>query len=109
MIKKFEEKETENLILSLAKQGLTSEKIGLELKNKCFPTRQVKISEILKKHELYHDADIKNLKESTEKLKKHLSINKQDYKTKRTLLIKEAKLRKLEKIRKEVIKDAKSN
>ena len=39
--------------------------------------------------------DIKNLTSTVEKLKEHLQKNNHDYRTKRTLLIKEAKLRKL--------------
>lgn len=41
--------------------------------------------------------DIKNLTAKIEKLRKHLEKNKKDYKTKRALTIKEAKLRKLKK------------
>ena len=46
------------------------------------------------------DKDIKNLRARVEKLKAHIQKNKHDYKTKRTLQIKEAKLRKLEAYRK---------
>lgn len=46
------------------------------------------------------DKDIKNLTSTVEKLKAHLQKNKHDYKTKRALLIKEAKLRKLRGYRK---------
>lgn len=48
--------------------------------------------------------DIKDLDSKVEKLKKHLEKNKHDYKTKRTLLIKSAKLRKLQQYRKRKIK-----
>jgi len=41
------------------------------------------------------NTDIQNLKARVEALKKHLSKNKHDYRTKRTLQIKQAKLRKL--------------
>lgn len=43
--------------------------------------------------------DLASLKERVEKLKIHLSKNKHDYKTKRTLSIKQAKILKLEKYR----------
>ena len=45
------------------------------------------------------DKDMEDLKVRIEKLKTHLEKNKQDNRTKRTLLIKEAKLRKLKKYR----------
>ena len=44
--------------------------------------------------------DIASLTEKVEKLKKHLEKNKHDYRTKRILMIKEAKLNKLRKYRK---------
>jgi ribosomal protein S15P/S13E len=46
------------------------------------------------------ERDIKNLEKRIEKLKKHLSKNKHDYTTRRILMIKEAKLRKLKNYRK---------
>jgi len=44
--------------------------------------------------------DIQDLEARIEKLKKHLEKNKHDFRTKRALLIKEAKLRKLKNYRK---------
>lgn len=110
MRKKTEEntrsgKEIESLIVDLAKQGLTPEKIGQKLKeeNK-IKARDfgIKIGKMLREHNLYTDPDIKNLTTRTEKLKKHLEKNKHDNKTKRILLIKEAKLRKLRNYKKRV-------
>ena len=46
------------------------------------------------------DRDIKNLEATEEKLKNHLKKNIHDYKTKRALLIREAKLRKLKNYKK---------
>ena len=105
--KKAEEKEIkageiEKKVAELANQGLTSEKIGLILKRE-FKTSKasgVVIGKILKKANLFKDPDIENLRHRVEKLKKHLEKNKHDYKTKRTLAIKEAKLKKLIKYRK---------
>jgi len=74
---------------------MTSEKIGLELKKHHANIKDIKskIGKILK--EKFTSPDIKNLKEKIEQLKKHISIHKHDFKTKRTLLIKQGKLKKL--------------
>jgi len=96
------EKEIESLVIDLAKQGLTSEKIGLKLKkehNINAKLSGLKISKILRKHNLYQDADIKNLTEGVDKLKKHIAKNRQDHNTKRALFIKEAKLKKLRELK----------
>ena len=45
------------------------------------------------------DIDIKHLAAKVEKLKKHLQKHKHDYRTKRALTIKEAKLKKLKEYR----------
>lgn len=95
----------EKTIVELAKQGNTSEKIGLILKEK-HNIKNVKketgkkISQILKENEVYIDADIKNLKEKIAKLEKHLSKNRHDYPTKRIFPIKSSELRRFEKYRK---------
>ncbi len=104
-LKNGKEKETnpieeEKIIVDLAKQGLTAEKIGLILKEKYNIRPKAKgivIGKILRKHNLYQNPDIKNLSIRANKIKKHLSKNKHDHKTKRTLLIKEVKLKKLNK------------
>jgi len=48
-----------------------------------------------KEESLGVDVDIKYLTATVEKLKKHLQKHKHDYRTKRALTIKEAKLKKL--------------
>lgn len=48
------------------------------------------------RHKKETPSEIEFLKAIIERLKNHLAKNKHDYKTKRTLLIKEAKLHKLE-------------
>jgi small subunit ribosomal protein S15 len=101
--KKLTESEAEKIIIELAKQGITSEKIGLMLKKdykiinfeKEF---KKKISQVLKENNIYVSPDKRNLSLQIEKLKKHFSKNKKDQPTKRILLIQEAKLRKLEKL-----------
>ncbi len=91
-------KEIESLIVSLGKQGLTSEKIGLALKkehNIKAKKQGIKIGKIMKDNQLENTPDIKNIQARIQKLEKHLGKNKHDNATKRTLLIKRAKLRKL--------------
>jgi len=99
---KLNEKEIESLILDLAKQGMTSEKIGLKLKEKGINAKShsLKINKVLKKNNLFEDADIKNLALRVEKMKKHSARNRQDHNVKRALSIKEAKLKKLREYRK---------
>ncbi len=99
MTAKLSREEFENKIIELAEQGITAEKIGLilkkELKIKSKRLFGKRISKFLKEKNIYINPDIKNLKESVEKLKKHRSKHKKDKSCKRTLAIKEAKLRKL--------------
>lgn len=93
--------EGEKIILELAKKGMMHEKIGLVLKKEHKITKKhlgKRISKVLKENNLYIDSDIKNLRKSIEKLKEHLKKNKADKSCKRSLMIKDAKLRKLEKI-----------
>ena len=94
----------EKTIIELAKSGMTSEKIGLVLKQR-YNIKNIKkeigkrISKVLKENNLYVDADIKNIKEKLEKLKKHSEKNKHDYVAKRKIVIEASKLRRLEKYR----------
>jgi len=95
---KIEASGIENKIIELAKQGLTSEKIGLELKKQRIFTKSAlnkKIGKILKESKHYIHADLQNTGKIVERLKKHLASNKHDYPSKRALLIKEAAYTKL--------------
>ena len=95
---KYTEKDIEGIILKLAKQGMTSEKIGLSLRDSYgIPTTKVynkKISQILKENKIYEDSTLKNLKGKQEVLRKHVEKNKQDKKTKRALTILTARIAK---------------
>ena len=101
---KFNEKDVEAITLKLAKQGLTSEKIGLVLRDSYgIPTTKVlgkKISQILKENKLYEDATLKNLEKKQETIRKHLEKNKQDKRTRRALTIISARIAKLKKYKK---------
>lgn len=95
------EANVEEKIVELAKKGISPEKIGLELKKQGLFVKKTlgkRITEVLKSRGIEMNADLLNLQRNVETLKKHISINKLDFKAKRALLIKEANLNKLKKI-----------
>jgi len=83
--KKISEKDFEKKVIELAKKGLTSEKIGEELrKEKIHPKEfSKKISKILKENNLYKNPDLKNTEAKLKKVSEHYEKNKQDKKAKR--------------------------
>jgi ribosomal protein S15P/S13E len=76
--KKLSQKDYENKVLELAKKGLTSEKIGEELRKQGIHPKEYnkKISKILGKE--YVNPDLKNVEDKLERIKKHYEKNKQD-------------------------------
>ena len=76
--KKISQSEFEKKVLELAKKGLTSEKIGEELRQQKIHPKEYdkKISKILK--DKYVNPDLKNIEKKLEKIKKHFDKNKQD-------------------------------
>ena len=82
---KLSESEFEKKVIELAKSGLTSEKIGEALRQQSIHTQEhnQKISEILKKNNLYVNSDLKNVETKLERVKKHYEKNKQDKRAKR--------------------------
>lgn len=78
--KALSEKEYEKLVLDLASKGLTSEKIGQELKNQGIHPGKYnkKISAILKENDNYVNPDLKNVSDKLERIKIHYEKNKQD-------------------------------
>jgi len=104
-IKKIDKKkieEIEKLIVDLAKKGMTSEKIGLKLKEKGIYVKNygLKIGKILEKYNFPNDADIRNLEKKIERMKKHFQRHPHDYSVTRPLSIRIGKLNKLKKLRK---------
>jgi len=101
---KFSEKEIKAIVIKLAKQGLTSEKIGLGLRDSYgIPTTKLfgkKISQILKENKMYTDANLINLEKKQKLIKEHIEKNKQDEKSKRALTIITARIFKLKKYKK---------
>ena len=82
---KIAEKDFEKKVVELAKQGLTSEKIGEKLRREKIHPQEFskKISKILKENNSYLVPEIKNTEEKLEKIRKHLEKNKQDKKAMR--------------------------
>jgi ribosomal protein S15P/S13E len=82
---KLSEKDYEKKVIELAKQGLTSEKIGESLRQqKIHPKEQPKkISKILKENNIYVQPDLKNVETKLNGIKSHFESNKQDKRAKR--------------------------
>ena len=78
--KKLSQLAFEKKVVELADKGLTSEKIGEELKRQQIHPKDYskKISKILKEKEKYANPDLKNVEEKLEKIKKHFEKNKND-------------------------------
>lgn len=99
---RYKEDEVERLVVKLAKEGNSSAKIGLILRDK-YGIPSVKkitgktISEIMKENDLYSDypEDLFNLLKQAVKLREHLKKNKRDYTSKRGLELLESKIRRL--------------
>ncbi len=76
--KKLTKEEYEKKVIELANKGLTSEKIGEELKKQGIHSKEYdkKISQILGNKHI--SPDLKNTEEKLRKIEKHLEKNKQD-------------------------------
>ena len=98
MAEKLTKEKYTELVLALAGKGMTSERIGIEIKkeHKITPRSIEKISKILKNSDIKIQPDMENLKISIQTLEKHGSQHRQDNTYKRSLTIKKAKLRKLQ-------------
>jgi len=96
-IKKLTQEEFEKKVLELAKKGLTSERIGEELKKQNIHPKEhkKKISKIL--GDKYSIPDIKNVEIKLGKIKKHFEKNKKDKKAMREKERIAAQLRRLKK------------
>ena len=96
----------EKKIIEFGKKGLTSEKIGEELRQQgIHPKEHDKtISQILKEKELYVIPELKNVEEKLTKIEKHLETNKQDKRAKREKTRIFSQLRKIKKYHKIKIK-----
>lgn len=100
---KYSEEEVKQIIVKLANKGITSEKIGLILRDQYgIPKAKLynlKISRVLGEKELFEEPTLKNLKAKVEKMKKHVSVHKHDQVGRRSETISKAKLKKIEEYR----------
>jgi len=100
---KYKEKEIEDIVLKLAKEGKQSAEIGLILRDQYgIPSvrmNKLKISRIMKSNELYPEMpeDMINLMKRAVALQVHMTKNKKDYTSKRGLELTESKIRRLAK------------
>jgi len=101
---KLSKKEIEELVIKLAKQGMSATKIGQTLKD-TYNISSIKaiignkIKKILKANKIEEKipCDLQDLLNHAEALKKHIEKNKQDKNAKRGLQLTEAKIIKLTK------------
>ena len=95
---KYSEDEVKAIIIKLANKGLTSEKIGLTLRDQYGIPKvklfNLKIRKVLQEQNKFEDPSVKNLNLKLENVIKHYSKNKQDKKAERSLIITRAKLKK---------------
>ena len=96
---KYTQKEVEAIIIKLADKGLTSEKIGLALRDQYGVPKtkiyNIKIGKILKEKAKFQEPADLNLSKKLEKVIAHYKKNKQDKKAERSLIITKAKLKKI--------------
>ena len=104
--KKPTQAEFEKKVIELANKGLTSEKIGENLRQQGIHPKEYnkKISKILKEKDKYVNPDLKNVQEKLERIQKHKEKNKQDKRAMREKDRVFAQLRKLKKYFKVAIK-----
>ena len=93
---KYTDKEVKELINKLAEQGMTSEKIGLVLRDQYgIPRTKLfgfKIKEVM--DEKFKEPTLINLDNKLKKIINHYDKNKQDKKAERSLIITKAKYKK---------------
>lgn len=104
--KKITQVEFEKKVIELADKGLTSEKIGEELRKQNIHPKEYskKISKILKEKDKYINSDLKNIEEKLERLNKQVENNHQDKRAMREKDRVFSQLRKLKKHFKVAIK-----
>ena len=95
---KYTEDEVKAIILKLADKGITSEKIGLILRDQYgIPKAKIynlKIGEVLKEKNKFQEPALLNLQKKLEKIEAHYKKHIHDQKTKRALIITSAKIKK---------------
>lgn len=96
---KYTEEEVKEIILKLADKGLTTEKIGLVLRDQYgIPKVKIynlKIGEVLKEKNKFTEPSLLNLQKRKDRVEGHSIKNKQDKKAERSLILVKAKLKKV--------------
>jgi|TARA_Y100000310_G_scaffold65418_1_gene60926 ribosomal protein S15P/S13E len=97
--KKISQPDFEKKVIELSKKGLTSEKIGENLRKQNIHPKEYskKISKILKENNSYVNPDLTNVEKKLGMIKTHFEKNKQDKRAKRDVVRVSAKIRKLKK------------
>jgi len=97
---KYTEEEVKAIIQKLAGQGLTSEKIGLILRDQYGIPKvkiyKIKIKDVLEEKGQFEEPTNQNLQKKLDKIIEHYKKNKQDKNAERSLIITKAKLKKRE-------------
>jgi len=95
---KYTADEVKAIIIKLANQGLTAEKIGLTLRDQYgIPKVKIydlKIKKVLEKEGKFEEPTNLNLRKKLEKIINHYKKNKQNKNAERSLIITKAKLKK---------------
>jgi small subunit ribosomal protein S15 len=95
---KYTESEVKAIILKLSEKGLTSEKIGLVLRDQYgIPKVKIynlKINKVLKEHNKLGEPGLINLEKKLEELDKHNKKNRKDRVAERSVIITKAKIKK---------------
>ena len=95
---KYTKDEVESIVLKLANKDLTSEKIGLTLRDQYGIPKVslygIKIKKILNSEKKFEEPTTKNLDDKLQNVIKHFKKNKQDKNAGRSLTITKAKLKK---------------
>ena len=99
MLEDTDEDEVREIILKLADKGLTSEKIGLVLRDQYgIPKTKIyniKIGQVMKEKNKFVEPALLNLQKRAERIEEHYKKNKQDKKAGRSLIVVKAKLKKV--------------
>jgi small subunit ribosomal protein S15 len=97
---KYTAEEVKGIIVKLGNKGLTSEKIGLTLRDQYgIPKVKlygIKIKQVLDEKEKYEDPNVHNLKKNLDRIIGHYKKHKGDKKAEHSLIKTRAKLKKRE-------------
>jgi len=97
---KYTKEEVEAIILKLSNKGMTSEKIGLALRDQYgIPKVKIygiKIKKVIESKSKYEEPTVINLKNRVERITSHYQKNKGDKKAERSMIIVKAQLKKRE-------------